>query len=141
MTSEELIEAGVPQAVENVPQSMTSQTTEVVRESSSREDGEIRSENRSEGGEDLSNVEVNLNELISSKGSYPPVLVFRKYKVSSELIKEYEEVGFFPSGDGRPPSEEETPSPEADEIVVYMYFFICGLIFLCDTLLLARHSP
>jgi hypothetical protein len=29
--------------------------------------------------------------------------------------------------DGRPPSEEETPSPEADEIVVFGDFFICGL--------------
>jgi hypothetical protein len=76
-----------------------------------------------------------LNELISLKGSYPPSLVFGKSKFTSELIKEYEEAGFFPSGDGRPPSEEETPSPETNEIVVFREFFICVLRFPCDTLL------
>jgi hypothetical protein len=73
--------------------------------------------------------------LISSKAPYPPAFVFRKSKVTTELIKEYEEAGFFPSGDGRPPSDEETPSPEAYEIVVFRDFFVCGLKFPCDTFL------
>jgi hypothetical protein len=76
-----------------------------------------------------------LNELISSKASYPPAFVFGKSKVTTELNKEYEEAGFFPSGDGRPPFDEETASPEADEIIVFRDFFIYGLRFPYDTLL------
>jgi hypothetical protein len=46
--------------------------------------------------------------------------------MSSANLK-YEEAGYFSIGDGRPPSEEETPSPEVDEIVVFREFFCSGL--------------
>jgi hypothetical protein len=50
--------------------------------------------------------------------------------MSSANLK-YEEAGYFSIGDGRPPSEEETPSPEVDEIVVFREFFCqWPLIFL-----------
>jgi hypothetical protein len=133
MTSEEL--ACVPSTSENVPPSISTQVAEVVRESGSHENGEIRSRRKSGDGEDLSNIKVNLNELISSKALYPPTFVFGKSKVTTELIKEYEEASFFPSGDGRPPSNEEIPSLEADEIIVFRDFFVCGLRFPCDSLL------
>jgi hypothetical protein len=96
------------------------------------EDGEVRSGHESGDGEDISNVKVNLSELIASRSSYPPALVFGKSKVTGELIKEYEESVFFPFGDGRPPSDKKTPSPEADEVVVFRDFFVCGLRFPCD---------
>jgi hypothetical protein len=48
---------------------------------------------------------------------------------------EYEAVGFFPAGSGRAPLDEEIPTPEADEIVVFRDFFTCGLRFPCDPLL------
>jgi hypothetical protein len=41
MTTEELVAAGVLPSEENVPPSTSNPTAEVVRESSSREDGEI----------------------------------------------------------------------------------------------------
>jgi hypothetical protein len=137
MTFKELAAVGVSSTLENVPPSTSAQAAEAVREFGSHEDGEIRSGRESDDGEDISNVEVNLNELISLKASYPPAFVFGKSKVTTKLIKEYEEAGFFPSGDGRPPSNEETPSPEADEIVVFRDFLVCGLRFPCDTLLSA----
>jgi hypothetical protein len=95
---------------------------ETIRDSGSREDGEIRSENRSGGEEDLSNVDVDINELVAAKAkSYPPTFVFGKFKVTAETIKEYEKARFFPIGDGHPPSKDKTP-PEADEIVVFRDF-------------------
>jgi hypothetical protein len=117
---------------ENIPPSTSNLTVEAVREPCSCEDSEIRSRHGSGDGEDISNVEVNLNELIASKSSYPSAFVFRKSKITAELIKEYEEAGFFPPGDRRPPSDEETPTPEADEVVVFRDFFTCGLRFPCD---------
>jgi hypothetical protein len=51
------------------------------------------------------------------------------------LIREYEAAGFFPAGSGRAPLDEEIPTPEADEIVVFRDFFTCGLRFPCDPLL------
>jgi hypothetical protein len=132
MTTEELSAVGILATSENIPQSTDNPVIEPVRESGSREDQEIKSRNNSGDDEDISNVEVNLNELIGSKSSYPLALVFGKSKVTVELIKEYKEAGFFPSGDGRPPSDEETPAPEADNIVVTRDFFTCGLRFPCD---------
>jgi hypothetical protein len=56
---------------------------------------EIRSENKSEGGEDLSNIEVDLSELVAAKAtSYPPAFVFGETKVTTKIIKEYEKAGF-----------------------------------------------
>jgi hypothetical protein len=95
MTSEELAVARVPPSGENDPPSASDPVAETVRDSGSRKDGEIMSGNKSSGDEDLSNVGVNFNELISSKGSYPPTLVFGRSKVTTELIKEYEEAGTF----------------------------------------------
>jgi hypothetical protein len=51
------------------------------------------------------------------------------------LIREYEAVGFFPAGSGRAPLDEQVPTPEADEVVVFYDFFTCGLRFPCDPLL------
>jgi hypothetical protein len=53
----------------------------------------------------------------------------------TNLIREYEAAGFFPVGDGRAPLDEQTPSPEADEVIVFRDFFTCGLRFPCDPLL------
>jgi hypothetical protein len=51
------------------------------------------------------------------------------------LIREYEAAGFFPAGDGRAPLDEQVPTPEVDEVVVFRDFFTCGLRFSCDPLL------
>jgi hypothetical protein len=118
MTSKELAEAGIRPSSENIPQGTSSQVVEDVRESGVARTEKLDLERNPTGDEDLCNVEVNLNELISSKGSYLPAFVFGKSKVTTKLIKGYEEAGFFPSGDGRLPSDEETPSLEADEVVV-----------------------
>jgi hypothetical protein len=51
------------------------------------------------------------------------------------MIKDYEAAGFFPVGTGRGPLDEQTPTPEADEVVVFRDFFTCGLRFPCDPVL------
>jgi hypothetical protein len=58
--------------------------------------------------------------------------VFGESKVTANLIKEYEAAGFFPAGTGRAPLDEQVPTPEAGEIVVFRNFFTCGLRFPCD---------
>jgi hypothetical protein len=51
------------------------------------------------------------------------------------LIRKYEAAGFFSVGSGRAPLDEEVPTPEADEIVIFRDFFTCELRFPCDALL------
>jgi hypothetical protein len=51
------------------------------------------------------------------------------------MIRDYEAAGFFPVGTGRAPLDEQTPTPEAGEVVVFRDFFTCGLRFPCDLVL------
>jgi hypothetical protein len=51
------------------------------------------------------------------------------------MIRDYEAAGFFPVGTGCAPLDEQTPTPEADEVVVFRDFFTCGLRFPCDPVL------
>jgi hypothetical protein len=104
MTSKELASAGVPLLEENAPSRTNDLAAETIHNSGSCEDGEIWSENKSSGDEYLSNVEVDMNELLATKvKSYPPAFVFGKSKIMTEIIKEYERARFFPIGDGLPP--------------------------------------
>jgi hypothetical protein len=52
------------------------------------------------------------------------------------MIRYYEAAGFFPSGTGRAPLDEQTPTLKDGEIVVFRDFFTCGLRFPCDPVLL-----
>jgi hypothetical protein len=82
-------------------------------------------------------VDADSRELIAAKRSksLPPSFVFGESKVTTNLIREYEAARFFPAGDGRAPLDEQIPSPEVDEVVVFRDFFTCGLRFPCDPLL------
>jgi hypothetical protein len=68
MTSEEFAAAGVSPTreeihnSENIQSRMEDPALSTIHDSGSREDGEIRSENKSDGEEDLSNVDVDLND-------------------------------------------------------------------------------
>jgi hypothetical protein len=136
MTSEELAAAGVSPTEGNSPSRANDPATEVIHDSGSHKDGEIRSENKSGGEEDLSNVDVDMNELVVVKASsHPPAFVFGESKVTTDLIREDENAGFFPVGDGHPPSGEQVPAPKADEVVVLQDFFTYGLRFPYDPLL------
>jgi hypothetical protein len=125
MTSEELAAAGLSPIGEKNP------------ESGSREDGEVRSGDKSDGGEDLADVDADPKELIDAKSakSYPPAFVFGDTKVTADLINEYEAAGFFPVGDAHAPLDEQVPTPKANEVVVFRDFFTCGLRFPCDPVL------
>jgi hypothetical protein len=116
---------------------MTSPIREDIHDSGSREDGEVRSEDKSDGEENLADVDADPNELVAAKStkSYPATFEFGESKVTSDLIKEYEAVGFFPIGDARAPSAEQVPNPEANEVIVFRDFFTCGLRFPCDPIL------
>jgi hypothetical protein len=51
------------------------------------------------------------------------------------MIREYEAAGFFHSSNGRAPLDEQTPTLEDGEVVVFHDFFTCGLRFPCDPVL------
>jgi hypothetical protein len=125
MTSQELAAAGL------------SPIGEEILESGSREDGEVRSGDKSDGGEDLARVDADPKELIDAKSakSYPPAFVFGESKVTADLIKEYEAAVFFPVGDACAPLNEQVPTPEANEVVVFRDFFTCWLRFPYDPVL------
>jgi hypothetical protein len=108
MTSEELAAAGLPPAEEEIQEAEIAQLPEdnlVAAASGSEncEEEEIRSE-----GEDIEDVDVDLKDLIAAKRSksLPPSFVFGESKVTTDLIREYEVVGFFPAGDDRAPLDE-----------------------------------
>jgi hypothetical protein len=65
----------------------------------------------------------------------PLSFVFRESKVTANFIRDYEAAEFFPAGSGCAPLDEQVPTPEADQIVVFRDFFTCGLRFPCDPLL------
>jgi hypothetical protein len=125
MTTEELAAAGIPLAEQDIQEPEIAQppednTSPAVSGSENREDVEIRSE-----GEDIEDVDVDLKDLVVAKQSkaLPPSFIFGESKVTTNLIREYEAAGFFPAGSGRAPLDEQVPTPEADEIVVFHDFF------------------
>jgi hypothetical protein len=129
MSTEELAAAGLPaepvaQNPENV-QPPEEEGSPATSESKSHEDGEVRTDD-----EDVRN-------LVRTRptGPLPPSLVFVESKVTTNMIKEYEVAGFFPSGTGRTPLDEQTPTPEDGEVVVFRDFFTYGLRFPCDLVL------
>jgi hypothetical protein len=87
--------------------------------------------------EEIEDIDAELKDLVSAKRSkaLPTAFVFGESKVTANLIREYEAAGFFPASSGRAPLDEEGPSPETDEILVFRNFFTCGLRFPCDPLL------
>jgi hypothetical protein len=134
MTTEELIAAGLPvepivEGPENAPPAEDGGSPSGSR---SREDGEVRTDD-----EDVGDVYAGIGDLVKAKAArrLPPSLVFGESKVTANMIREYEAAGFFPSGTGRAPLDEQIPTPEDGEIVVFRDFFICGLRFPCDPIL------
>jgi hypothetical protein len=81
-------------------------------------------------------VDADSRELIAARRSesFPPSFSFGESKVTTNLIREYEVAGFFPTGDGCAPLDEQIPTREADEVVVFREFFTCRLRFPCDPL-------
>ena len=64
----------------------------------------------SEGEEDLSNVDVDLLELMK-QDKPEPTLRIGPSLISAALLESYVERGYFPAGVCRPPQAEETPNP------------------------------
>jgi hypothetical protein len=136
MTTEELAAAGLPAepVVQNpeIAQPSEVHSSPAASGSRSREDGEVRSDD-----EGVGDVDADIKDLITAKqsGPLPPSLVFGESKVTTNMIRDYEAAGFFPVGTGRAPLDEQTLTPEADEIVVFRDFFTYGLRFPCDPVL------
>jgi hypothetical protein len=112
MTAEELAEAGLP-AEPEVQNPETAQLPErhsspATSGSKSHEDGEVRSDD-----EDVGDVDADAKQ----SGPLPPSLVFGESKVTTNMIRDYEAAGFFLVGTGRAPLDEQTPTPEAGEVV------------------------
>jgi hypothetical protein len=135
MTNEELVAAGLPldPVAENAEHAAPAEDSGSPSGSRSREDGEARSD----GAEDIGDVDAGVDDLIRarSSGPLPPSLAFGESRVTSNTIREYEEAGFFSPGAGRAPLVELIPIPKDGEIVVFQDFFICGLRFPCDPVL------
>jgi hypothetical protein len=136
MTTEELAAAGLPAepAVHNpeVAQPSDGHPSPAASESRSHEDGEVRTDD-----EDVGDVDADVKDLIRTRptGPLPPSFVFGESKVTTNRIKDYEAAGFFPSGTGCAPLDEQTPTPEDGEVVVFRDFFTCGMRFPCDPVL------
>jgi hypothetical protein len=137
MTTEELITAGLPvdPIVKSAENAAPAEDAGSPSGSRSHEDGEIRTDD----DEDIRDVDASIGDLVKAKtaGPLPPFLVFGESKVTANLIREYEAAGFFPSDAGRAPLDEQVPTPEDGEIVVFRDLFICGLRFPCEPILLA----
>jgi hypothetical protein len=112
MTTEKLAAAGLPAEPEvqdhEIAQPPEEHASPAASGSGIHEDGEVRSEE-----EDIRNVDADVKELIAVRqsGPLPPSLVFRESKVTTNLITEYEAAGFFPTGTGRAPLDEQVPTP------------------------------
>jgi hypothetical protein len=134
---EELIAAGLPvdPVVEGDEHVAPAEDTGSPSGSRSHEDGEVQSDD----GEDIGDVEAGVGDLVRAKTSdpLPPSFVIGESKVTANMIREYERAGFFPPGAGRAPLDEQIPTPRDGECVVFRDFFICGLRFPCDPILLA----
>jgi hypothetical protein len=137
MTTEELIAAGLPvdPFVEGAEHAAPTEDAGSPSGSRSREDGEVQSDD----SEDIGDVDASVSDLVKVKttGPLPPSLVFGESKVTTNMIREYERAGFFPPGAGRAPLDEQIPTPRDGEVVVFRDFFVCGLRFPCDPILLA----
>jgi hypothetical protein len=138
MTTEESAAAGLP-AEPEVQNPETAQLPEghsspAASRSGTHEDGEIRSEE-----EEVGDVDAYVKDLIAAKqsGPLPPSFVFGESKVTTNMIRDYEAAGFFPAGTGRAPLDEQIPTPEDGEVVVFRDFFTCELRFPCDPILTA----
>jgi hypothetical protein len=136
MMTEELAAAVLPVELEirnpETTQLPEGHSSPAASGSRSREDGEVRSDN-----EDVRDVDTDIKDLITAKqsGPLPPSLVFGESKVKANMIKDYEVARFFPVGTGRAPLNDQTPTPEANEVVIFHDFFTCGLRFPCDHVL------
>jgi hypothetical protein len=138
MTTEELSAAGLPaeqvaQDPENV-QPPEEEGSPAASDSRSHEDGEVRTDE-----EDVGDVDADVRDLVRTRpaGPLPPShdQRFGESKVTTNMIREYEAAGFFPSGTGRAPLDEQIPIPKDGEVVVFRDFFTCGLRFPCDPIL------
>jgi hypothetical protein len=136
MTTEELAATGLPaepvvQNPENAPPP-EEEGLPAASESWSHEDGEVRTDDV-----DVGDVDTDVRDLVRTRpaGPLPPSLVFGESKVTTNMIREYEVAGFFPSGTGRAPLDEQIPALEDGEIVVFRDFSTCGLWFPCDPIL------
>jgi hypothetical protein len=136
MTTEELASASLPAEpiVQNpeIVQPPEEHPSPAASESRSHEDGEVRSDDS-----DVGDVDAGVRDLIRTRprGPLPPSFVFGESKVNTNMIREYETTGFFSAGTGRAPLDEQTPTPEDGEVVVFRDFFTCGLRFPCDPVL------
>jgi hypothetical protein len=136
MTTEELVAAGLPAEpiVEGPKNSPPPEEGGSPAASGSRihEDGEVRTDD-----EDVGDVDVGVGDLVRTRptGPLPSSLVFGESKVTTNMIREYEAAGFFFSGTGRAPLDEQIPVPEDGEVVVFQDFSTCGLRFPCDPIL------
>jgi hypothetical protein len=107
ITTEELAAAGLPAepVVRNPEGAQPPEEggSPAASGSRSHEDGEVRTDD-----EDVGDVDADVRDLVStrSSGPLPSSLVFGESKVTANMIREYEAVGFFPSGTGRAPLDE-----------------------------------
>jgi hypothetical protein len=116
MTTEELVAAGLPldPVAESAERATSTEDSGSPSGSRSREDGEVRSD----GGEDIGDVDAGVDDLIMlrTSGPLPPSLAFGESKVTSNTIREYEKAGFFSPGAGHAPLDELVPNPRTERL-------------------------
>ena len=108
---------------------VTAKVPEGVETSAQAED----QNQRSEGEEDLSQVDADLSELMG-RDKPETTLRFGNSLVIEALTESYIEKGYFNAGVCRCPEGEKTPDPHDGECVVFRDFFVAGLRFPLDSL-------
>ena len=94
-----------------------------------------KAEHLSGGKESLSDVDADPSELMKQE-KHAPTLRFGPSVMSAALIESFVEREYFPTGVCRLPQGEETPTPEDGECVVFRDFFVAGLRFPLDPVVL-----
>jgi hypothetical protein len=102
MTTEELIATGLPvdPIVEGAENAAPTEDAGSPSDSRSREDGEVQSDD----DEDIGDVDAGVSDLVQAKtaGPLPPSLAFGESKVTTNMIREYENPGSFLRALGEP---------------------------------------
>lgn len=101
--------------------------------SSSKIEGEVDASIDDAGSEDLEGVEAEVTDLVKDDETVELSFEFSLSKVTSTILKTYENRGFFLKGDGRVPRNEIIPIPRAGELVV---FFMTSLLPDFDSLVI-----
>jgi hypothetical protein len=72
----------------------------------------------------MEDIDTDRKDLVTTKRSkaLPAAFVFGEWKVTADLIREYQVAGFFPAGSGRAPLDEKFLLPKPMKLFCFGIF-------------------